>query len=186
VANSLYPGFVKLLYTSNGHNHVMTLPVIPVLDTGVWKLTRRDATLQAWGAAITAFAAYIQPFLAAADIITGAELFTLASPTASPIFQDGIALALHGSSGTTDVQWSEFVMTFRAAAGGLLKFYIMETHYPIDLKSGFPSGNTDADALAGYPLLSAGVVFARNGQKVLLPIRYTTKINDALRKKFFL
>jgi hypothetical protein len=182
---SLFPGFVKIDYVSNGHPHVMTVPVIPVLDTGVWKLTRRDATLQAWGAAITAFAAYIQPFLAAADIIVGATLYTLASPTATPIFQDSVSLALHGSSGGADVPWTEWVFTARASNGGLLKIYVMEGHYPPDEKSSFPSGNADADGIAAYVLLPASVIVARNGQKVLLPLRYVTKINDMLRKKYF-
>jgi fluoride ion exporter CrcB/FEX len=77
-------------------------------------------------------------------------------------------------------------MTARAAAGGMLRLYLMETTFPVDLRSDFPSGNADADALAGYFLLGACIIYARNGAKVILPLRYTTKINDALRKRYFL
>jgi hypothetical protein len=185
--NSLYPGFVKIFYNSNGHEHVQTVPVQPYIGVGGgWWLTRKDGTPGAvWTTQIATYAALLRPYIHTTGAINRAELWTMASPTADPIYQDSVTLTLAGTNATVATPYLQRSVTYRSQTGGLYRFILMETSEGRDLEAYPPFSGIDL-ATANYLVSGPSVVCARDGGFLVVPIRLLTKTNDQLRKKYLL
>ena len=185
MANCLAPGYLKLFYTSNGHDHVQTLPVKPAsVSTGF-------ALNKSGGGTITQvdfFAAWldlIRPFFHTTDSFTGWEAFTQADCSHAPVFQnDGTFSSENGSSGSADVQWTQADFTFKTALGGRFKITLLETTQAPDQKSALAGLTGSWGDLRDYLIGVDSAVWARDNQPPAIPLNFVTKTNDALRKKY--
>lgn len=183
--NSLYPGFVRYEYYRDTTRHVQILPVIPVLDAGTWKLTKNDATLTSWTILIDSYNAVVRPLMGANFTIVSAQLWTLASVTADPIFVAEYGLGLAGTGGGTGTQDGQIVWTYRTAPGGLLRHYLMEiAHVATNAKYRAPNFmNAASLALVNFMIGTSGFVRGRDGGQLVVCITQITKTNDALRSR---
>lgn len=186
-SHSLYPGFVKLHYTSNTHPHLQVLPVIPALASGIWTVAKVLGGVYAdWTTAIDAYVVILKALFPLEATIDSAELYTIGAVGDSPIFR-----ATHpiGVAGTTDdpvVVWGEAVHTLRADNGGILKLYLMENINGGENHLPYASCAPVNKALFDFVQSSAGFIFARDGGVPISPLFLTTKTNDQLRKRFLL
>lgn len=185
---SLYPGFVKLRYTGNGHVHYQTIPARPFLAVGgEWYLEKKDvAGGSEWSALVDAYVALYKPFLNTADEVQVAHLWAYPDEDSDPVFIEEHNIALAGTSATASVPYGQLVFTMRTTAGGLMRSYVMEGYYPANQKgyppfpAGVPKNFTD------YLKASGSWVVGRDGAFLSSIVSFTSKYNDALRKKFLL
>lgn len=189
-ANSLFPGFVKIFYTTNGHQHIMTQPVDPYVGVGgAFGLNTGNPGpgYFPWTAGIDAFVAVLRPLIHSSSSINRAELWTLAAPGADPIYQDTHEIELAGTSATVPQPNSQLVVSFRTTTGGLLRVYVMEGSNTVNQEL-FPPvwGNTIIANFVNYIASNTGYLKGRDGGQPKVGIRLLTKTNDALRKKYLL
>lgn len=186
-SHSLYPGFVKLHYTSNTHPHVMVLPVIPGLVGSVWTVSKvLGGVYNPWTDAIDAFVIILKALLNTADTIDSADLYQLASPTSVPVFRSTYLIGVNGTQSTATVPWEQMVWTFRNDDGGHLKVYLMEGVFPLNYRKTYSAAGSTAVALFDFVMSGAGFIFSRDEGIPIAPIFVTTKENDALRKRYLL
>lgn len=185
--NSLYPGFVKVHYTSNAHPHVAVLPVKPFLSfDGNWFVeTKSGGVGQNLGTALATWCTRFKALLHTSSTIVDAELWTIASIGADPIFAHTYSLAVVGTSGTVANPYSQLVFTWRTSLGGLLRTYLMEGVTPDDTIYYPPSTGAIADIIDLFTGDNAWICGRDGGFGVGL-IRAIAKENDALRKKYLL
>jgi hypothetical protein len=188
--NSLYPGFVKLKYQSNGHDHQMILPVKPFQDfTGNWTLEEKGVPAgEAFENAMEDLSTALKPLFPTSATILFAELWTMDSPTADPQYRTTRELNDAGTGSGAAVANSQAVITFRTTNGGIARIYIMEGRNAVNVEAYPPTftGLTDFVAFSAYATGSGSPIYGRDGGELLTPIRALSKTNDALRKKFIL
>jgi len=184
--NCLAPGFMRLFYESNGHNHQMVLPVIPNTVAPSFLLRKKGGGTISQSDAVVALWSVVSPIFADADTLSGWEAFTQADCASAPVFQNpGTAVGLVGSSGIADQQWVQAVLTFKTVAGGRGRFTLLEQANAQDQKASLSSlSATPVGDLVDYLTGADSWVVARDGSYLGLPLNFVTKVNDALRKKF--
>jgi len=185
--NSLAPSFIKLFYTSNGHEHIMTIPVLAYLGIGdIWFLQEKASSVgRAWTVSFPEFITAMRPAFPPSDTFVSAELWTMASPTADPIFREAQALGTLGTGSGTDLANGQASMTYRSSTGGLYRLILLEGLFPVNLKDA-PPFVAPFLAIDTYVRATTSVIFARDGGNLIAAIRLLTKTNDTLRKKFLL
>ena len=185
---SLYPGFVKIRYTGNGHVHYQTLPVRPYQAVGGdWLLVQKsDVIGEEWTSWVDTYAALYKTFLNTADEVQVAHLWSFPDEDSDPVFIAEYALALAGTNAGAAVPYGQLVFTMRTQAGGLQRLFIMEGYYPANQKgyppfpAGIPKNYTD------FCVGNDSAIVGRDGEFLSSIVSYTSKYNDALRKKFLL
>lgn len=184
-ANSLYPSFVKLFYTSNAHQHVMIIPVKAELVGEDWLFRDKGGNLTLEiVAALTPFITVIKPFYHTSANFDFAELWTLASPGADPVYVLAEDLNIAGT-GAAAVAMSQMVLTFRTVGGGLYRLYLMEQSNAANAVQRAPFTGAYA-TINTYITGSGSIIAARDGSYLSSMASAITKINDALRKKYLL
>nr|CRY96496.1 hypothetical protein [uncultured prokaryote] len=185
--NSLYPGFVKLFYNSNGHQHTQTLPVKPFVGVGgAWFLEAKNiVNNDVWQDMVTAYVDVFKTWLPNTGSITRAELWTMASPTATPVFADALPLSVAGTVAITPVALGQTSVTYRSATGGLYRWIGLEGSDAANAEAYPPFGGIHG-ALATYLTGATSFVVARDGGTLTAPIRLLSKTNDKLREKYLL
>lgn len=187
MANCLAPGFFRLFYNSNGHDHVLTAGIDPGNPTAsIWNT--RGGSTNAFDAALDDFVALLRPWFNASDSFSGAEVYTQADCDSAPVFQFAYDLGgpLAGTSGVADVPWSQASLTFKAAAGGKFRLQLMEQRVAVDENENLPTGSAFVDNLVDWIMSGDNVLFARNNTFPVLPLHLVTKTNDKLREKYLL
>lgn len=185
-ANSLYPGFWRIHYTSNAHPHVMVVPVKPVNVGGSWFFQDKQGnTVVGLVAAATAFINPLKPFMHTSSTFVDVELWTMSSPTADPVFQDVQPLGIAGTAATATIPREQFVGTFRTQGGSLWRLYLMEAVVQIDQVTNPPYNANYAALVTALTGLSSYVA-GRDGTFLNSCVRFVAKENDALRKKYLL
>lgn len=184
--NSLYPGFWKIHYTSNGHTHVMTVPVKPVNVGGVWFFQDKQGNTTAQlSAAATAYVTLIKPFMNTGSTFVDVEFWSMATPTSDPIFQETVVLGIAGTSASATIAREQFSGAFRTVGGGLWRLYLMEAIVQIDQVTNPPYNATYATLVNGL-IGGQSYVAGRDGTFLSSCVRFVAKENDALRKKYLL
>jgi hypothetical protein len=186
--NSLYPGFVKVYYTSNGHTHTHTVPVQVYSGVGgVWFLSEKASTVgRAWTVSFPEYVTVFRAMLPASASVNFAELWTMDSPTADPIFREAITISLAGTrSGTTQPNQQETVI-FRSQNGGLWRWVGLETSAAANTVTQPSAFAAPYTTLRDYVQGSTSVISARDGGYLIAPLRAITKTNDKLRERFLL
>lgn len=188
--NSLSPGFLKIFYDSNAHDHQMTLPVKPngTPTPGV------DMILDTIGGGTTpastfavALAEVLDPFFTSAASFNRYEAWSQPTPADDPIFIFGGEIGEVGTGTGTPVTASEYVFTWRCTNGTLLKMYLLETIVNQNQRFSLPSLTTGPEHdLDVFIRSSASAVFSRGGGKPIVGINATSKMNDTLRRKYIL
>ena len=186
MANSLYPGFINIFYTGyGGHAHTMRLPVIPSPSGGSYVLEQNDGTSEIiWTYHVEDLVDKLILWLKAPEGFSRAELWTLSSPTADPVFAEAYEINREGTASGDNNKWTQAVWTHRTRLGGIGRFYLMEANVGLNLnyRAPLPPG-TIAD-LSLFLTGTTGFVRGRDGSQLVAPISYTTKINDSLRRKY--
>jgi hypothetical protein len=185
--NSLSPGFLKIFYTTNGHPHIMTLPVNPVAPAGnATQLTDSSGAPQLWTSVVADIVLFMKALIRAADSIDTAEIWTQATPTSVPIFQASTTVGVAGTNGGTVVPYSQTRFSFRTALGGKAVWQLMETPFAIDQKFSAPlyGGVGAFAAVDSYFTGASAAVWGRDNAYIAVGVRAVTKINDTLRKKY--
>lgn len=186
MANSLAPGFIKLFYQSNGNQHIDTIPIQPSgtpTPGSMPNITDNGLNIVTALAGVTAYVNAVKGFLNTASAYTGWEFYSQAVGS-DPVFIYGGDLNIPGTSATAIVVDSEIVASYRSGNGGTGKLYIMEGTQAVNQRV---AGRTGAAAPIGglytYLLGATNIRICRDGGRPISGLWYTTKTNDALRKK---
>lgn len=185
--NSLYPGFVKLHYSILSREHTMTIPTKPFQAIGgQWFLEMKNTPGGGlWTTLVDAFAAAIKPLLHTTGTFTNAELWTMSSPTADPVFEEVYNVNVAGTNATAAVAYGQVSMTYRTQGGGLYRFVLLEASQAPNVEI-FPPYVSPYLAINTYLIGNTSMVFGRNGGALIAPIRILSKTNDMLRRKYLL
>lgn len=185
--HSLYPGFVRLHYTTNGHAHVMVQPVIPTPSGASWQLGLvAGGEVDPWTNGIDDFVTVLFPLLKTTDHIDSADLYTMATADATPLFRETYSIGVDGTSASANLPFGQLVFVYRSSVGNTYRNYIMEPPTANDERGGLGDLSGDTLTYAGFFLSGASYVFSRDGGRPLAMTHFTSKINDKLRKKFLL
>lgn len=186
--NSLYPSFIKVFYSSNGHNHTMVIPCkYTVSASPPHMLLKKGGGSQDWESCLaTDFIPLLAAVMNNASSFVSAELWKMASPTADPVFVAAKALAIAGASATAIVPYSQVSYTFRADDGGLFRLLLLEGIQAANLRDDPPYAAAPNLAISDYAIDDESFICARSGGYLVSPIRLLTKTNDKVREKFLL
>lgn len=185
--SSLYPGFAKIHYNSGGHAHVQILPLLPYQGVGgAWFVQYKSSSIgDTFANAMAAWAAVLKLFIVTTGSIVDAELWTLASVGADPIYRETVALNIAGTNAAASLARGQWALTLRTQLGGLLRIYIMEASVAIDTIYPPPFAGIIA-SIVNLLIGANGMVVGRDGSFPVVGIRAVSKENDALRKKYLL
>lgn len=186
--NSLAPGFIKLYYVQNLLTHVQTIPVSVAGDPTVGEEPEFTPNVGApilMSAFIDEYIAILQPLFGADTSFSSAEYWNQPEPEDDPTWYFTYPIGEVGTSGTASVDLLQAVMTFRTALGGIYRNYLMEISgsVPVNLHTSFPFSAGPFADLAEYLTGDTSCVLGRDNAALIVPIAFTTKYNDALRKK---
>lgn len=187
--NSLYPGFVKIKYTSVLGEHFKIYPVHgwgEAIPGELPEFTRPSAAPIAMNTAIDAWVALAKPFFGNSMNLVYAEAWKIDEVGEDPHFIYSYEIGELGNSGTATVSMLQVVMSYRTSMGGLFKDYYMDAsgYFPVNTKDPYPytAASREKD-MSDYITSEAGSwIVGRDGSRAISPINLTTKTNDALRK----
>jgi len=175
-----------MFYTSNGHDHVQTLPVKPVSSVDNFLLRQKAGGSINLADAVAALYAVWNPFFPVTDSISGFESYTQADCASAPVLREtGDAVGLVGTSVNANIQWQQADFTFKSSAGGRGIFKPLEATFDPDQKdalSTFTSGIIFD--LYSYLVGDDSWITARDNFYLQRSLNLVTKTNDALRKKY--
>lgn len=190
--NSLSPGFVKIRYARGAVSHTQTLPVIPaltpVVDEPPTFLTKGGGSV-GMSAAIDGFMAVFKPLFFSDVDFASAEFWSQPTPTDDPIWIYNYPIALSGTGTGSSAIAGQGTLTLRTSGGGIAKLMAMEciTSLLTVPVSSFPFPVGSIATLAAYMThLTNAWIVGRDGYFPAVPIKFTTKTNDALRRKIYL
>lgn len=187
-SNNLKPGYITIFYTFAAMQHKMTFPVIPVPGWNVGD----EPTIETKGvadvtmsAAITALMPLIRPFFGAGVDFGRAEAWFYPDGSDDPVWVYTHTIGLVGTHATQSNPAAQGVLTFRTAAGGVYKIYMMEVSggIAINTRDPFPFSAAINTNLAAYLVSANSWVYGRDNAPLVVPMNYTSKYNDAIRKK---
>ena len=185
MANCLAPGYLRIAYNSNGHDHHMTIPVLPDGAAPNFLLQKKGGGTVVQATAISQLLTLLQPAFTASDHFTGWEAFTQADCDSAPVFQNGGSISTVGTSGGATVPWVQTLLTFKSVGGGRGKLLWLEGVSANNQHAALvPAGGTTLDAVADYVIGSSSWLVARDNTFMNVMLNFTTKTNDTLRKKF--
>lgn len=185
--HDISPAFCKINYNTNGHVHVMQLPMLPdtVPTVGVDpQIQTKVGSAQAFSAAMDTFASLLTPILNTGDEISTAEFWYKPTAMDDPLWIFTHSLAAAGDSATAAVFAQQYTLSFRTVAGGVLKLTVMETVVVNNVKNAYPFASTPSDNLGAFCTGDDSPFIGRDGAFPAVPIFLTTKTNNRLRKKY--
>lgn len=186
MSHSLAPGFVKLYYTFSTLTHVMT---IPVTYSGTPEpgeepfFVMNDGDVTAMVSAVNTLMPLLRANFAATTEFNRAEAWYKPTDTADPVWIYTHSIGLPGTNATANVLTEQAVISFRTSAGGNKFLYLMEAPYAANIVDPFPFTTVPIANLCTYLTGNDGWIVGRDDGKLVVPIRLTTKLNDALRRK---
>jgi len=185
--HSLYPGFVKLTYTSNGHVHHQVLPIhaTPTASGDSYTLETKGSGAVEWVAAATAWATLLAVFLDPTANFSQAELFTLEATTAPADFLQGASIDVDGTNESPIVPFSQMVFPFKGVAGVSMRPYLMEGIESVDQHVSYAAAGVADKAIMDFVLSDDAWMCTRGGAFPTVALGWVTKTNDELRKRFF-
>jgi len=193
VVNSLFPYFSKIKYTANGHTHWMVVPlglesggIPPGSSSDNYTFIANNGSEPDFETSMIGFVTMLLPFFKTTDSFILAELWGMATVDSDPVFYTAAILGLSGSSASANVPNSQAVMTLRTHLGGIIKITMMEGINAVNSRDDYPFAAVSNQNLGGYLISGPNIIRGRDGGKIISPLRYITKTNDALRKKYLL
>lgn len=186
--NSLSPGFVRLRYLGSSLTHIQTIPVIPVGVPVIGdepdfatKSTVNKTMSECIDAYVNVFKAVMGPTVTIVD----AEFWYQATPEDDPYWVFTYPIGVVGTSGTASVPERQSVISYRTGQGGLAFHYMMEVNGSIagSQRQNFPTNSTAVNAVNAFLVGTDSFFVGRDGAFFITPVWWTTKNNDAIRKK---
>lgn len=191
--NSLSPGFVELHYSADisgrFHPHVATYPIIPsgAMTVGnVPNFITNDDNDDTATSLTNAWVDLFKVVFNSGFTFTRSDIYSQPNPEDDPLFIISIAHGDVGTSLSPTVALGQLSIHCRTELGGIARLNLMESVIAVNTQDSFPFANASLDALADYALSNVGWIRGRDGGKFSTVTRYTSKTNDALRKKYFL
>lgn len=186
----LAPSWVVLKYTSNGHQHKALLPTgyaaapTPGVEPDI--IDRIGGSNPAT-TKVTEYVNLIKAFFNTGSTFDSFECYHQSSPTSAPLFIFAAPLGINGTSATAPVAAGEGIFTFKTAAPGGLKLYLMEGVLTPNFKEVAPySPGSPERALNTYILSNDNWITGRNNLQPLVGLFMTSKMNDHLRRRYIL
>lgn len=185
--HSLYPGFVKVHYTSNAHPHVMVLPINadPTPSGDSYTIPTRSSGAVDWQDAVTALVTLLAPMFDGASNFSAAELYNFEAFPAPADFLQGFSLDVDGSSDDPAVAYAQLVMPFKGVGSTAVRPSLMECVIPTDVHSSYADAGVSEKAILDFILSADDWIVTRGGGFPTVSLGYVTKINDKLRKRYF-
>jgi hypothetical protein len=188
MSHGLARAFCKIQYTQNLLLHVQTLPLayvgtaIPGVEPDVSPKVGADIPFSTF---VDAYTDLMQPLYGTDTAISTAEFWFMPTDTSDPIWIWTEAVGKAGTATTASADLLQSVMTFRTALGGLFRLYNMEIsgEIPVNYRSVWPFSAGPYLNMANYLIGDSSPVIGRDDASLVVPIAFTTKYNDALRKK---
>lgn len=182
--NSLYPGFTKIYYTVGTKEHVQILPCKPFVDIGGnWAVEfKGDVVGGSWSGALTSWLTVFKALFSNTFTATYAELWTMSSPEADPIYQVTSTLGIIGTNASGSVAMSQVCISGRTQLGGVAKIYALEGGMAVNTKVK-PTYAAPYLAIVTYLLGATSWIVGRNGGFWVAAPQITTKTNDTLRRQ---
>lgn len=188
MANDIAPGFIKIKYTGATLTHFQILPVVPsgTLTPGnLPTVVQKNSTNVTMNIAIDAYIAILKAEVPNTVTFVEAELWSKPTPASNPIWIYTHPLGVVGTNATATDQLKQRVMSYRTSLGGGGFNYLLQipTNVAVNARQNFPSSNTPANNTMAWLMGATSVVVGRDGGYPVVGNWYTTKYNDAARKK---
>lgn len=186
---SLSPGYARITYNGVLAPHHMTVPLNYELGPvgtpqGVEpNVIQKDGTVVSGSTAIAAFLGAIKAAFPASVSFGLVEFHTVIAANGNDFFIWSYNAGIVGTNVASRNGLVEFVMTVKAATGGLYRLYLMEPSYTEDAKQVSPFADAVALAIGTFLTSDNSPVYARSNAYLLTPVSWLTKINDSLRKQ---
>jgi len=184
-AHSLAPGFVEFQYTYSNLLHKMRLPVTPGAGWAVGlqpNLVQKNGVDVGFDAAVDAFAALLRPMFANTTEIVKAEAWFYPTNSPDPIWVYTRAIGLVGTNAGANTSAGQMVISYRTLLGGIMKLYLLEGVWAINVRNSWPFGASAATNIANFMIGNTSWIYGRDNAGLIVPIWLTTKTNDAIRK----
>ena len=186
--HSLYPGFIRIVYTSGGHPHHQVLPVNadPTPVGASFTIPTRGGTPVDWQTAVTAYATLLAAMLDDASSVDYAELYNFEAEPAPADYLATYPLGVSGTSAFAAVPLTQVVFPFKGAGGLSCRPYVMEGVTSADMRQTY-AATTDAAFLAfmNFVLGASDWIAMRGGGFPTAALGWVSKVNDQLRKRYF-
>lgn len=186
--NSLFPAFVKLFYEGGTGNHTQTIPILmptetPLTTTG-WSLEARDGSFVDFEAAVVAYINIVRVFMPTNVTFLEAELYTMATATADPLYRTTATISLAGQAVANLLyNLSQTTLSYRSELGGSGKLVYMESTLTPNFRSTWRLNvPTTYNALRAFLIGQSNWIIARDGGMPIGTTYVTTKTNDAVRR----
>lgn len=185
--HSLFPNSITIHYTTNGHNHNMTLPVGVVAGSApAWTLPVRSGSPVDWRDAVDDLAALLAPLIVTASSIDYAELFTYEATDSPAEFLAAHTIDVPGTNVGSAVPFVQAVFPFKAIGGNSLRFTLLESVKAANVHIPY-AGITDGfEVIPDFILSDDDWIITRGGTYPNVSLGLTSKVNDKLRKRYLL
>lgn len=184
---SLSPGFARITYTGITGVHHAIIPVnVPSTAVGGVEpeLTKKDATTQLAGDAITDFVNLWKAVLSTTQHIGLCEVYKVNPTTGEGTFLWGFDLDTNGSNSGAAEEFRSTVITFKLTNGRIARLTWLDNSYPVDEKVYPPfSAASPEDVFADYLVSGDSIYYGRGNAYPFAPISLTTKTFDPLRTR---
>lgn len=192
--HALSPGYAVLIYTSNTHEHRMTIPVNPDVFNHVpgdaVSLYSKGAGLKTLAVAAGEIVNAIKALFTTTATFNELQYWQKPTPTSDPVFiRSDTIVAGAGTEAVASIKAnSQLVLSGRTTLGGLMRCFFMEGWQTVDYEFDPPTygGFTALTTFVTYMTGINAVWCGRDGGYMQTSLRAFTKTNDALRKKFIL
>lgn len=184
----LSPGFVKILYVRDTIQHVQTIPVAPSGDIVVGEepsFFRNVNPPDLMGVCVDELIALYKPIFGADVDISSAEFWSKPEPEDDPFWVFTHDVGEVGTAGSASAPFLQSTMTLRTASGHHYKNVLVaiSSVFPNDLRTFWPFSAGVFKNLADYLIGDDSWIVGRDGANLVVPTTFTTKTNDAVRKK---
>lgn len=192
MANSLYPAYINLEYTTSFGPHNA---ILPLRDTPIFDDDPELTTVENWDGAqmplsdmvvtlVTALAEYFLP----ADAFTSYTVWTLATPTSDPVFAQTLRFdpPIVGTGATIGWQKAtQLTHTFRTDLGGVSKLVMLDAgSFNAWNKQVDPTGSADLLAVIAAWTDNANAFAGRDGGRPSTFMQLTKTLNEKLRRAY--
>lgn len=191
MANSLFPAFVRIDYTSAYGVHSMTVPSVPVQNAGgaddPWYFTLRGAELPVQvQIAVPDFVDVIKIYFPNTVVFQAYTLFTKADADAAPQPRESKTLNIAGTNG--GATWSKAVQqtwTWRTDEFGLFKLVFLDvaSNNNFNRVAAIVGGTADVD-LHAYVTAPETWIAGRDGGRPNTFLQMAATLNEKLRRSY--
>jgi hypothetical protein len=192
MANTLFPAFVKLEYTTTFAPHVA---ILPIRDTPIFDADPELTTVENWDGAqvplsdmVIDLATAMAKYYTADDAFTLYSTWTMLTPTSDPVFQETLRLdPIIVGTGTT-IGWQKAVQSthsFRTSLGGTSKLVCLDAgSFNAWDKQVDPTGSADLLAIIAAWTSNSNAFAGRDGGRPSTFMQLTKTLNEKLRRAY--